>query len=66
MKYKDPKVAVEARVEDLLARMTMAEKIGQMTQLDRAVTTPRIVKDQLIGMVALISLLLKFEILPFI
>lgn len=56
MKYKDPKVAVEARVEDLLARMTMAEKIGQMTQLDRAVTTPRIVKDQLIGMVALISL----------
>ena len=33
--YKDPKVPIEERVEDLLARMTLAEKIGQMTQVER-------------------------------
>ncbi len=30
--YKDPSQPVEARVEDLLARMTLEEKIGQMVQ----------------------------------
>ena len=30
--YKDASQPVEARVEDLLSRMTMEEKIGQMTQ----------------------------------
>lgn len=35
IKYKDPKVKVEERVEDLLARMTLPEKLGQMTQVDR-------------------------------
>jgi len=29
--YKDPKAPVEARVEDLLARMTLEEKIAQIT-----------------------------------
>ncbi len=33
--YKDPAAPVEARVEDLLARMTLAEKIGQMTQVEK-------------------------------
>jgi beta-glucosidase len=32
--YRDPAAAVEARVEDLLARMTLPEKVGQMLQLD--------------------------------
>lgn len=32
--YKNPALPVEDRVEDLLARMTIDEKIGQMTQLN--------------------------------
>lgn len=32
--YKDPKLPVAKRVEDLLGRMTLDEKIGQMTQAD--------------------------------
>ena len=31
----DPSQALEARVEDLLARMTLDEKIGQMTQVEK-------------------------------
>ena len=31
--YKDPSAAVEARVEDLLARMTLEEKIAQITSV---------------------------------
>jgi beta-glucosidase len=34
--YKDPEAAVDDRVEDLLSRMTLAEKIGQMTQAERS------------------------------
>jgi len=33
--YFDPSLPVEQRVDDLLARMTLAEKIGQMTQAER-------------------------------
>jgi beta-glucosidase len=32
--YRDPAFPVEARVDDLLERMTLAEKVGQMLQLD--------------------------------
>lgn len=32
--YKDPAQPIEARVDDLLSRMTVEEKIGQMCQLD--------------------------------
>ncbi|WP_411910694.1 glycoside hydrolase family 3 N-terminal domain-containing protein [Actinotalea sp. M2MS4P-6] len=32
--YRDPRRSVEERVADLLARMTLAEKVGQMLQLD--------------------------------
>lgn len=32
--YKDPKLPIPQRVDDLLNRMTLYEKIGQMTQLD--------------------------------
>jgi len=28
--YKDPKAPIEARVEDLLKRMTLEEKVAQM------------------------------------
>src|SRR5215210_3823228 len=33
--YRDARLPVEDRVADLLGRMTLAEKIGQMTQAER-------------------------------
>ncbi|XAR63581.1 Glucan 1,3-beta-glucosidase [Bertholletia excelsa] len=51
MKYKDPKEPVGVRVEDLLSRMTLEEKIGQMVQIDRTVATPHIMRDYSIGSV---------------
>src|SRR5688500_10534884 len=32
--YLDPEAPVEARVEDLLTRMSLAEKVGQLLMLD--------------------------------
>ncbi|MET0496478.1 MAG: glycoside hydrolase family 3 N-terminal domain-containing protein [Actinoplanes sp.] len=32
--YRDPSLSVQQRVDDLVARMTLAEKVGQMLQLD--------------------------------
>jgi beta-glucosidase len=34
-RYRDPTAPVEARVEDLLARMTLDEKLGQMTLVEK-------------------------------
>ena len=34
--YRDASQPVEARIEDLLARMTLEEKVGQMTLIERA------------------------------
>ena len=34
--YRNAKLPVQARVRDLLGRMTLAEKVGQMTQAERA------------------------------
>lgn len=47
--YKDPKQPVAARVKDLIGRMTLEEKIGQMVQIDRIAATPEIMKDHYIG-----------------
>ncbi|XP_062214581.1 uncharacterized protein LOC133915445 isoform X1 [Phragmites australis] len=47
--YKDASKPVEERVADLLGRMTLAEKIGQMTQIERLVASPQVLKDNFIG-----------------
>lgn len=47
--YKNAAQPVETRVSDLLARMTLAEKIGQMTQIERLVASPQVLKDNFIG-----------------
>ncbi|WCJ34679.1 Glycosyl hydrolase family protein [Euphorbia peplus] len=49
VKYKDPKAGVEERVKDLLKRMTLPEKIGQMTQIERTNCTADIIKNNFIG-----------------
>ncbi|EOA26087.1 hypothetical protein CARUB_v10019506mg [Capsella rubella] len=49
--YKNPDAPVEARVKDLLSRMTLPEKIGQMTQIERIVTTHPVITDYFIGSV---------------
>ncbi|KAL3644116.1 hypothetical protein CASFOL_012048 [Castilleja foliolosa] len=49
--YKDPKMPVNKRVNDLLGRMTLAEKIGQMTQIEREVASTNVMKKYYIGSV---------------
>lgn len=34
--YQDPTAPIKSRVDDLISRMTLDEKLGQMTQVDRA------------------------------
>ncbi|MEV8268500.1 glycoside hydrolase family 3 N-terminal domain-containing protein [Microbacterium sp. NPDC076911] len=34
LQYKDSSLPIDARIDDLLARMSVAEKVGQMMQLD--------------------------------
>ena len=50
LKYKDPKQPVAVRVKDLLSRMTLAEKIGQMTQIERENATADALAKYFIGM----------------
>ncbi|KAL3700835.1 hypothetical protein R1sor_018857 [Riccia sorocarpa] len=47
--YKDHTQDIKARVQDLLKRMTLAEKIGQMTQIERIVANYSVIKDYYIG-----------------
>ncbi|CAN1298223.1 Beta-glucosidase BoGH3B [Linum perenne] len=49
VRYKDPKVPVEDRIIDLLSRMNLEEKIGQMTQIEVPVATPEIMDKYFIG-----------------
>lgn len=48
--YKDPKQPLNVRIKDLMSRMTLAEKIGQMTQIDRTVASREVLKKYNIGM----------------
>ncbi|KAJ0550830.1 putative glucan 1,3-beta-glucosidase [Helianthus annuus] len=49
--YKDPKQPIGDRIKDLMSRMTLEEKIGQMTQIDRSVASNEIIKKYKIGSV---------------
>ncbi|KAL1220206.1 putative beta-D-xylosidase 6 [Cardamine amara subsp. amara] len=49
--YKNRDAPVEARVKDLLSRMTLSEKIGQMTQIERSVASPLVITHSFIGSV---------------
>jgi len=47
--YKNPNEPIEARIKNLLSRMTLNEKIGQMIQIERTVATPSVIKHLSIG-----------------
>jgi len=49
--YQDSSASISARVEDLLSRMTLAEKIGQMTLVEKNSLTPEAVASHFIGAV---------------
>jgi predicted metalloprotease len=49
VKYKDPKQPVAVRIKDLMSRMTLEEKIGQMVQIDRLTASPDIMQTYCIG-----------------
>ncbi|XP_031258483.1 uncharacterized protein LOC116116560 [Pistacia vera] len=51
MKYKDPKQPISVRIKDLMKRMTLEEKIGQMTQIERDVSSADVIKNYFIGSV---------------
>ncbi|KAL0459965.1 UNVERIFIED_CONTAM: Beta-glucosidase BoGH3B [Sesamum latifolium] len=48
-KYKDPKQPLNVRIKDLISRMTLEEKIGQMTQIERKVASADVIKKYFIG-----------------
>ncbi|KNY28735.1 glycoside hydrolase family 3 N-terminal domain-containing protein [Pseudobacteroides cellulosolvens] len=47
--YQDPSQPVESRVKDLLSRMTLDEKVGQMIQPERHTATADDVKNYYLG-----------------
>jgi beta-glucosidase len=51
--YRDPRLPVDQRVRDLLGRMTLEDKVGQMTQAERGAATgdPALITDLRLGSV---------------
>lgn len=49
--YTNPNLPVAERVEDLLSQMTLAEKVGQMTQIERGSLGLTTVRDYMLGSV---------------
>ncbi|GFQ08256.1 lysosomal beta glucosidase [Phtheirospermum japonicum] len=47
--YKDPRLPIGIRIKDLMRRMTLEEKIGQMTQIERMVATDKVLNKYSIG-----------------
>ncbi|PUZ73928.1 hypothetical protein GQ55_1G025000 [Panicum hallii var. hallii] len=50
-RYKDPSQPLNTRIDDLLRRMTLAEKIGQMSQIERENATAGVINKYFIGSV---------------
>ncbi|KAG2655767.1 beta-glucosidase BoGH3B-like [Panicum virgatum] len=50
-RYKDPSQPLNTRIDDLLRRMTLAEKIGQMSQIERENATADVINKYFIGSV---------------
>ncbi|KAF4374154.1 hypothetical protein G4B88_020546 [Cannabis sativa] len=50
-KYKDPTQKLGVRIRDLMNKMTLEEKIGQMVQVERTVATPDVMQKYFIGSV---------------
>ncbi|XP_022951782.1 uncharacterized protein LOC111454423 isoform X2 [Cucurbita moschata] len=51
LKYKDPTQPLNVRINDLLGRMTVEEKIGQMVQIERVNASADVMKNYFIGSV---------------
>lgn len=49
--FKDPNEPIEARVKDLLGKMNLEEKVGQMTQIERKNASAEVLKSYFIGSV---------------
>ena len=47
--YQDPQRSIAERVDDLLGRMTLEEKIGQMCQLDGRYDAENLLREKHIG-----------------
>lgn len=47
--YRDPNALIEDRIKDLISRMTLQEKLAQMTQIERRVASPFALKHLGIG-----------------
>src|SRR5258707_880607 len=48
-RYKDATASIDERVDDLVSRMTLAEKVGQMLQLDARGDIDDLVRGKLGG-----------------
>ncbi|CAI0433065.1 unnamed protein product, partial [Linum tenue] len=48
-RYRDPTKPMGGRIRDLMGRMTLQEKIGQMVQIDRKVASADVGKNYFIG-----------------
>lgn len=49
VKYRDMNQPIGVRIKDLMNKMTLKEKIGQMTQIERSVASPYVMKKYFIG-----------------
>lgn len=47
--YQDPGLPIDARIADLIARMTLPEKVGQMLQLDARQDVAGLIRDFHVG-----------------
>jgi len=55
LRYKDPKQPLNSRIKDLLDRMTLEEKIGQMVQIERSVASAEVMNKYFIGKICFIK-----------